>query len=464
MARPKKINHFKLQPFQNAAGSQSWRVTGTRPDGTRIRQNFNNKPEAIQKLADLESDLAGHVDTSRVQRTRLSSEELADAESAIHGAAGRNLSKVVSHYMSLEARAKSKGTNLDGALSFIESHFRLEVKRISVLGAYDEFLSNRLSSSPRTQRHYASSLRLLLKPDPNKPLHSLTISDIETILGRYKNVNSRRTYRRTFSVFFNWAIRHHYCLEDPCRRLDKIPKNMTQIAVLSLEEVRRLLYAAISYQDSAAAAPVAIALFAGLRPSEIADLKPEDLGAERIRVSGGKLRRKLKRTTPIPANLAVWLEKYPFKGLPDGWAYKLKKLKAATNASTWAQDIFRHTSITYQVERDKNEALTAFNCGTSVQMMDLHYRNFIDDAKAIAEFWSLTPAKILAQKPKIELPNAKRIEWPGKPVLEKLVWQKPLIHAAAEIGASDVALKKHCLKLGIELPSPGHWARQRRDR
>jgi lauroyl/myristoyl acyltransferase len=36
----------------------------------RIRQNFNNKPEAIQKLADLESELAGHVDTSRVQRTR----------------------------------------------------------------------------------------------------------------------------------------------------------------------------------------------------------------------------------------------------------------------------------------------------------------------------------------------------------------------------------------------------------
>ena len=52
------------------------------------------------------------------------------------------------------------------------------------------------------------------------------------------------------------------------------------------------------------------------------------------------------------------------------------------------------------------------------------------------------------------MPSAKRVEWPGKPVLEKLVWQKPLIHAAAEIGVSDVALKKHRLKLGIELPPP----------
>ena len=39
----------------------------------------------------------------------------------------------------------------------------------------------------------------------------------------------------------------------------------------------------------------------------------------------------------------------------------------------------------------------------------------------------------------------------------------PLIHTAKDIGVSDVALRKHCVKLGIELPESGHWARQRRD-
>ena len=43
---------------------------------------------------------------------------------------------------------------------------------------------------------------------------------------------------------------------------------------------------------------------------------------------------------------------------------------------------------------------------------------------------------------------------------KKLVWQKPLIHAAREIGVSDVALRKRCLKLGINLPRQGHWLRQ----
>ena len=46
----------------------------------------------------------------------------------------------------------------------------------------------------------------------------------------------------------------------------------------------------------------------------------------------------------------------------------------------------------------------------------------------------------------------------------KLVWQKPLVHVAADIGVSDVALKKHCVKQGIELPPRGYWLREPSDR
>ena len=67
--------------------------------------------------------------------------------------------------------------------------------------------------------------------------------------------------------------------------------------------------------------------------------------------------------------------------------------------------------------------------------------------------------KLLAKKPKIELPTTKRIQWPDKKALAKLVWEKSLVHASAEIGVSDVALKKRCVKLGIELPPRGHWLR-----
>lgn len=438
----------------------SWRVIGIKADGSRTRVNFSDKLEAIQAMADLESEYAGQADIQTAKRTRLTTEQLADAEAAIAAAPYRNIAKIVSHYLVLEARAQDKGVNLDSALSFVEANYRTETRSVTILNAYNEFVASKSDTSDKTEIHYKSSLKHLLTPSPNKCVHEFTVNDIEQLLNRYKNFNSRRTYRRAFSAFFNWAVRHHYCLENPCDRLDKLPRDMSQIAALSLKESKRLLYAAIQLQEGSAAATIAIGMFAGLRPSEIRDLKPEDILKDRIRVAGGKLRRQLKRTVPIAPVLAEWLKQYPFTGLPPGWDGKLKKLKAAVAAKKWVQDIVRHTSITFQTERDKNESLTAFNCGTSVEMMNRHYRDIIDDAEAIEEFWSLTPAKLREDPPTIKLPDQKRITWPDKKALTKLVWSKPLTHAAKEIGVSDVALKKRCVKLGIELPRQGHWLKR----
>jgi integrase len=459
VGRPKKIQHFKVISYKNTAGTKSWRVTGTKQDGTRIRQNFAEKAEAIQTMSDLEAEVAGHVEISKPQRTRLSGDQLESAEAAIKAAAGRDILKIVTHYLDLEKRALSESIDLNAALSFIESHYRPEIQTISVLMAYNHFIASKTSISPKTKEHYESSLKLLLKPDPNKAIHDFRISDIEKILHRYKNVNSQRTYRRAFKTFFSWCFRRDYCLNSPCDRLDTLPSDMSQIAALSLDESKRLLYAAMQLQDGAAAATVAIGLFAGLRPSEISDLKAEDIMKDKIRVTGGKLRRQLNRSTPIPPVLAAWLKEYPFKGLPKGWDGKLKRLKKATKARKWVQDIIRHTSITFQTVRDKNKELTAFINGTSKQMMDSHYLGTIDDDETIAEFWELTPAKLRAKPPNVDLEIKRRVDWPDKKALVRLVWQKPLIHAAKEIGVSDVGLKKQCVKLGIELPRQGHWVR-----
>lgn len=462
MTRPKKVHHFKIQPFQNPTGTQSWRVTGTKSDGSRVRKNFATKAEAVQKMADLESEFEGVVVAPKVQRTRLTGEEISDAEAAMRHAGGRKLAQVMTHYRALEARATAKGITLDEAIAFAESHYRQETKCISILNAQNEFLTNKPFGSQNTRAHYETCLARLQHPDPNKPVHTFTVTDIEKLLSKYKNLNSKDTYRRAFSAFFNWAVRHHYCLENPCARLDRIPRDMSQIAILSLDEIQRLLAAAVAYQDGVMVATVAIGLFAGLRPSELEHLKPDQIMAEGIRVTGGKLRRQLKRTVPIPPVLAAWLKKYPFNGVPEGFRYKMRQLKMATRAKKWVHDVIRHTSISFQAERDKNEALTAYNNGTSRGMMDLHYRNTIGDSKILTKFWDLVPAKLLAKMPEVELPKRIRIAWPSKEALKKLVWEKPMIHAAKEIGVSDVALRKRCLGLGIALPPAGHWIKQRR--
>lgn len=461
MARPKKERFFKLLEFTNDSGTKSWRVTGTPPGGKRVRQNFQDKSEALQSIADLERLQEGRPDSRQSLKTSLTPFQLADAESAMQQIGGGSLSKLVALHLNLQARSQRKGADLERAVSFFESQYRPQTQEITILNATEEYLQSRLGISKATRGNYEIGLKLLMKADPNKAVHSFTVHDLEDSLKKYTNVRSQRSFRLIYSVFFRWATRHHYCPENPCERLDKLPKEMTQIAALSLEEAKRLLYAAVCIQNGAAVAAVAIGLFAGLRPSEISDLKKEDVGKDKIRVSGGKLRRKLKRTVPIPPVLAAWLEKYPFNGIPNGWDYKMKALKKASKARKWVSDIIRHTSISFQADRDKNEALTAYNCGTSIQMMNQHYRHTIDDEKEILGFWSLTPLELLAKKPEIILSTKPRVNWPQTKILSELVWKRPLTHAAKDIGVSDVALRKRCVALGIALPPKGHWLKYR---
>ncbi|MCP5545253.1 MAG: hypothetical protein H7A49_15260 [Akkermansiaceae bacterium] len=285
MARPKKKQHLKLATFTNSSGTESWRVTGMMPDGRRIRRNFQDRSDALRELHDLQMEIEENPEPRQALRTLLTAEQLADAESAFQQVGlGSRLSEVVAHYNSLRRRAGEMGVDLDQAMTFFETRYRPETETITILNAKEKFMGTRHDISDTTRANYEHGLGLLLSPDANKFVHAFTISDIEAILGKYRNTRSKRTYRITFSTFFRWAVRHHYCLENPCDRLDKLPRDMSQIAALSLEEAKRLIHAATIYQDRAAAAVIAIGLFAGLRPSELRDLKKEDILKDRIRV------------------------------------------------------------------------------------------------------------------------------------------------------------------------------------
>ena len=50
-----------------------------------------------------------------------------------------------------------------------------------------------------------------------------------------------------------------------------------------------------------------------------------------------------------------------------------------------------------------------------------------------------------------------KINWPSKEELEKLLWKKPTMKIAEELGVSDVAISKHIKKLGLTKPPRGYW-------
>jgi len=444
MGRKKRVEKFRIKEFMNDSGTQSWRVSGTKKSGERVRENFITQSDAFERRAELETESSFVVRKEVLRKTTLDPEQLSDAEAAFQNSPNRSISSIVSRHLQFENRARAKGVTLDEAVRFFESHYRPEHVEISILQARDQFLGSRKGLRPATLVHYEFSTTHLLKPEPNKWVHNFTVSDIEEVLGHFSNPNTVRTYRRGIATFFAWAVRHHYCLENPCSRLDKAPQDLTKISILNLKEVKRLLTAAMKYADGGMTACMAIALFSGLRPSEIEEMEPSDILEDRIRVRGGK-RRLVKRSVPIPEILKVWLKKYPFKGRPIGWARKMRNLKNATRARRWVKDILRHTSISFQSERDQNEALTAFNNGTSARMIDQHYRDGIDDPLIVREYWKLDPEAILAENIEVKLPHKKVVAWPSDKILAKLVAEKSMVDVARELGVSNVAVKKRCV-------------------
>ncbi|MFD0894406.1 site-specific integrase [Luteolibacter ambystomatis] len=322
-----------------------------------------------------------------------------------------------------------------------------------MLQARDAFLASRRGIREKTRSHYESATQRLLRPDPNKLVHRITVSDLESILKNYENPNSYRTYRRCVSTFFRWAVQKRMCAENPCERLDLPPPVSSHLQILSLRVTTLLLRAAMLYRKGETVPSIAIALFGGLRPSELENLRPEDVKHDRIRVTGGKMRRTLKRSVPIPPNLAAWLKAYPFKGLPKNFYGKFRTLRKAIGETTWVADVFRHTSISFQLERDKNEALTAYNNGTSAKMIEFHYRDLVDNPSEVVAYWTLSPGVVAQALTSIQLPKSSTVEWPGNAVLAKWVQSTSLSKIGAELGVSDVAVRKRCLKQKIILPS-----------
>jgi Zn finger protein HypA/HybF involved in hydrogenase expression len=56
-------------------------------------------------------------------------------------------------------------------------------------------------------------------------------------------------------------------------------------------------------------------------------------------------------------------------------------------------------------------------------------------------------------------PNSRKVEWPTKENLEKLLWQKPTTQIAKDYGVSDKAVAKWAKSYKLTKPPRGYWAK-----
>ena len=119
---------------------------------------------------------------------------------------------------------------------------------------------------------------------------------------------TRNTFRRRLAVLFSFAKRRGYVTENPIADVERAKERETEIEILSVSQVARLLESASSDM-----LPFwAIGAFAGLRRAEIERLtwSEIDFDADVIEVKASKSKTASRRLVTIQPNLREWLAPY----------------------------------------------------------------------------------------------------------------------------------------------------------
>ena len=238
-----------------------------------------------------------------------------------------------------------------------------------------------------------------------KAICAIGAGDIERWLDGYKSNRgkllspvSRNNFLTYLNSFFNYAVKKGYASSNPVERIDRAHFDRSEIAILTPEQVRSLLNAAQA-QTPELVAYLAIAVFAGVRPTELQRLTWEDVNLDLryIHIGGAAAKGHSERYVDIEDVLAEWLKQYGGESgqVCPGDTYVFTKLfnKAREEAGlkeAWKPDVLRHTYASYHVAKYQRKDKTALMMGHSVKMLDRHYRKPLHRSH-VKEFWSILP-------------------------------------------------------------------------
>ena len=392
---------ISVKRFANPSGDIVWRLEWRTKnvDGTvkRNRKNFGSKEEAIEERRKLEI-AADNQAGPQFRLTRLDDQQLVDAEVAVD----------------LLVRGGT-GQNLRFAVDYFNRTWRPSSTTRTIEAAVEEFLAEKESAGLRPDSMRDLRKRLgnprhgLLAEHAGKQVGDITASDITKLISKPEwSARSRSNERKALNNFFAWSEARGYCT-NPVSAVTIPKRQKSAVGVLSLDEVRRLLTAALAFEGGLLVPNIALRLFCGLRPEEVARLqwRDIDLDAGVIHISEETSKTRRAREVKLESNTAAWLAphfaKTPIQ--PEGFESKWRRLRvgAGFDLSTWVPDVCRHTAVSNHVIR-YDESVTSHWAGNSVAILNSNYRRFVKKADSEV-FWSLTPETVTSKV--VPMPAAK---------------------------------------------------------
>ncbi len=390
---------FKIQNFTNPrTGSVSWRVTGSKRDGTRIRENFSREHDAKCRHIDLEAEFLSAQTETGLRATTLTDVQIKLAELAFKRLPeDEDLPRAVDYWLKYgrQHRPTAEAPRLDAAVTKFKGWLD---------GEKDETGNGVCTLRDHSKRGLKVRVGIFGSGVGNLPIDEITPDTVESFLGKL-NVSTvtRDNYKRDISRFFSWCMDRprRWLIANPCREI-KIDKGEKQPpAILTLAQCEALLRAA----ESHGVAPyAAVCLFGGLRPFEASRLTWDAVNLEdgEIRLEATQTKTGRPRVVTISPTLLCWLKDYEDKPFfPSNWRKSFDAAKEAAGFGTptpekqlvpWVPDIMRHTAISHYFRKTGSYGQTAEQFGNSEAIIKAHYQGRVTSSET-EKFFALEPSQ-----------------------------------------------------------------------
>jgi integrase len=383
----KHISPFVISEFTNPSGNIVFQLYA-RLDGIRFRKNFPTREEAEAERQVQEVKLLQRETGIRAAATRLTDEQLHEAESMFRRVAGH------AHPLSFY-------------VEFALANYREPVTQKLLAEAVTEFLlikdherEQDLLSEPYLTR-VKRDLKRLQKHFPASTVADLTGAKLmeyfEARRAAHKTFNNRRG---VVSAFLKFALQRDWIADNPLTKIS--PRRIRRrrgCAITFAASQTAGLMAHVEKHYPTAVPFFALCLFAGIRPclrtGEILRLQPASvkLDANMIRIDGEVSKVREPRNVAIQPNLAAWLRAYPLKKFPIIPANLQHIREKVAEKFPLAHDVMRHSFISFFVAKFRSIGEAALQAGNSESIIRKHYLDLKTTEEA-EEFFGILPKHV----------------------------------------------------------------------
>lgn len=293
-------------------------------------------------------------------------------------------------------RLQPYGKTLTQAVDHYLAHLQAVQRSCTVAELRAELLKTQAEDGASDR--YLKDLRLRLERFEGE-FGARTVADItpqevdDWLRGLGLSAQSRNNYRTVLRTFFGRAVERNYARENVVEKTGKARVVRDDPAILTPEEMERLLKVA----PSDFVPWLTIGGFAGLRSAEIErlDWSEIDLAERLVKLPASKSKTGKKRNVTISDNLAAWLSPIAQTSGPVADPDRIRVARAQTvqaaGMSKWPGNALRHSFASYHLAQYQDAPKTAYQLGHSSPKMLAEHYDAVATAKEAAKWWQIAP-------------------------------------------------------------------------